>query len=122
MVTHTLNTCSAFYTSKVHKHSSEQTLLEQWAAIYAAAPGEQLGVWCLAQRHLSHGIEGGKRAVHSLPPPTIPAGPRLELATFGLSVQLSNHYATTSQLGYSYSFWHYFPPPLNLIQYCNLIS
>ncbi len=41
---------------------------EQWAAIYAAVPGEQLGVRCLAQGHLSRGI-----AVHSLPPPTIPA-------------------------------------------------
>ncbi len=42
---------------------------------YAAAPGEQLGVRCLAQGHLSRGIEGGESAVHSLPPPTIPAGP-----------------------------------------------
>ncbi len=33
---------------------------EQWAAIYAAAPGEQLGVQCLAQGHLSRGIEGGR--------------------------------------------------------------
>ncbi len=41
---------------------------EQWAAIYAAAPGEQLGVRCLAQGHLSRGIEGGESAVHSLPP------------------------------------------------------
>ncbi len=63
----------------------------KWAAIYAAAPGEQLGVRCLAQGHLSRGIEGGESAVHSLPPPTIPAGPRLELATFGLRVWLSNH-------------------------------
>ncbi len=40
------------------------THLEQWAAI-APAPREQLGVWCLAQGHLSHGIEGGESAVHS---------------------------------------------------------
>ncbi len=33
------------------------THLEQWADIYAAAPREQLGVWCLAQGHLSRGIE-----------------------------------------------------------------
>ncbi len=33
----------------------------QWAAIFAAAPGEQLGVQCLAQgSHLSHGTEGGR--------------------------------------------------------------
>ncbi len=53
--------------------------------------GEQLGVRCLAQGHLSRGIEAGESAVHSLPPTTIPAGPRLELATFGLRVRLSNH-------------------------------
>jgi len=53
---------------------------EQWAAIYAVAPGEQLGVRGLAQGNLSCGIEGGEGAVHSLPPPTIPAGPRLKLA------------------------------------------
>ncbi len=48
---------------------------EQWAA-NAAAPGEQLGVWCLAQgSHLSRGIEGGESADYSLPPPTIPARP-----------------------------------------------
>ena len=96
MVTHTQNSCSAFKPSKVHIHSSEHTHTvnthpEQWAAIYAAAPGEQLGVRCLAQGHLSHGIEGGERTVHALPPPTIPAGPRLELTTFGLRVRLSNH-------------------------------
>ncbi len=96
MVTHTRNLCSAFDPSKVHTHSSEHTHTvnthpEQWAAIYAAAPREQLGVQCLAQGHLSRGIEGGESAVHSLPPPTIPAGPRLELATFRLRVRLSNH-------------------------------
>ncbi len=36
-------------------------------AIYAAAPGEQLGVQCLAQGHLSRGIEGGESSVHSTP-------------------------------------------------------
>ncbi len=54
MVTHTRNLCSAFIPSKVHTHSSEHTHTvnthpEQWAAIYAAVPGEQLGVRCLAQ-------------------------------------------------------------------------
>ncbi len=41
---------------------------EQWAAIYAMAPDEQLGVRCFAQGHHSHGIEGGESTVHSLPP------------------------------------------------------
>ncbi len=59
--------------------------------MYAASPGEQLGVQSLGQGHLSHGIKGGESAVHSLTPPTIPAGPRLELATFWLQVRLSNH-------------------------------
>ncbi len=49
---------------------------EQWAAI-APAPGEQLGVQCLAQGHLSHGIEGGESAVHSQSPPSIPARPEI---------------------------------------------
>jgi len=50
--------------------------------------------WGFGQGHLSRGIEGGESAVHSLPPPhlqLIPAGPRLEPATFGLRIQLSNH-------------------------------
>ncbi len=80
MVTHTRNLCSAFDPSKVHTHTAVNTHTvnthpEQWAAIYAAAPGEQLGVRCLAQGHLSRGIEGGESAGYSLPSPTIPAGP-----------------------------------------------
>ncbi len=70
MVTHTRNLCSAFNPSKVkvHTQSSEHkhtmnTQPEQWAAFYAAAPREQLGVRCLAQgSHLSRGIEGGESA------------------------------------------------------------
>ncbi len=40
--------------SKVDTHSSEHTHThpEQWAAIYAAAPGEHLGARCLDQGHL----------------------------------------------------------------------
>ncbi len=84
-LTHPKCTHTAVNTHTVNTHP------EQWATIYAAAPGEQLGVQCLAQGHLSRGIEGGENAVHSLPPPTIPAGPRLEPTTFGLQIQLSNH-------------------------------
>ncbi len=90
MVTHTRNLCSAINPSKVHTHSSEHTHTpwththtvnthpEQWAAIYAAAPGEQLRFGALLKGISGRGIEGGESAVHSLPPPTIPAGPRLE--------------------------------------------
>ncbi len=56
-----------------HTHTVN-THPEQWAAS-AAALGEQLGVRCLAQGHLSRGIECGESAGHSLPPLTIPAGP-----------------------------------------------
>ncbi len=55
-----------------HTHTVN-THLEQWAAIYAAAPGEQLGVQCLAQGHLSRGIEGGESAVHSVHLQFLPA-------------------------------------------------
>ncbi len=87
-VTHTRNLCSAFNPSKcthtaVNTHTVN-THPEQWAA-NAAAPGEQLGVQCLAQEsHLSRGIKGGESAGYSLLPPTIPAGP--ESRTRDLSV------------------------------------
>ncbi len=73
MVIHTRNSCSAFNPSLVHTHSSEHTHTvnthpEQWAAIYAAVPGEQLGVRCLAQGHLSRGIEGGRERCTFTPP------------------------------------------------------
>ncbi len=73
-----LGICALHLSHPKCTHSSEHTHTvnthpEQWAAIYAAAPGEQLGVRCLAQGHLSRGIEGGESAVHSLPPPTIPS-------------------------------------------------
>ncbi len=83
MVTHTQDLCSEFNPNKVHKHTAVNTHTlnthpEQWAAIYAAAPGEQLGVRCLAQgQGPRRGIEGGESAVDSLPPSTITAGLRL---------------------------------------------
>ncbi len=36
------------------------------------------------------GIEVGESAVHLLPPPTIPVGPRIKPATFGFQVCLSS--------------------------------
>ncbi len=52
-----LRICALNWPIQVHTHSSEHTHTvnthpEQWAAIYAAAPGEQLRVRCLAQGHL----------------------------------------------------------------------
>ncbi len=55
--------------------SNVDTHPNQWAAICVAAPGEQLGVRCLAQGHLGCGMEGGVSTVHSHPPsPPIPTG------------------------------------------------
>ncbi len=68
------------YPPKVHTHSSEHT--------HARSSGQPV-LRCLAQGNLSRGFKGGESAGLSLPPPTIPAGPRLELATFRLWVQLS---------------------------------
>ncbi len=70
MVTHTQKLCSAFTDPKCTQ-SSEHTYTmnthpEHWAAIYAVAPGEQLGVRCLAQGHLSRVIEGRESTVYSL--------------------------------------------------------
>ncbi len=87
MVTHTRNLCSAFDPPKVHTHTVN-THPEQWAAIYAAAPGEQLWVSLLKGTSVVV-LRVEESAVHSLSPPTIPAGPRL--ATVWLRVWLSNH-------------------------------
>ncbi len=84
MVTHAQNLGSAINPSKVHTHSSEHTHPEQWAAIYAAALALLKGTSVVALK-----VER-ELYIHS-PPPTIPACPRLELATFGLRVRLSNH-------------------------------
>ncbi len=48
MVINTLYLCSAFNPSKVHTHSSEHTP-GAVRSHFAVAPGEQLGVRCLAQ-------------------------------------------------------------------------
>ncbi len=65
-LSHTI--CALILTYPKCTHTLVNTHPEQWAAIYAAAPREQLGVRCLAQGHLSHDIKGGESAVHSLHP------------------------------------------------------
>ncbi len=96
--------CSAFNPSKrthttvsseqTHTHPWTQTVNthpQQWAAIYAVAPEEQLGVLCLAQGHLSRGIEGGESAGQSLPHLQSLVDRRLKPVTFGLQIRLSIH-------------------------------
>ncbi len=53
---------------------------EQWAVIYAAAPGEQ---WLAQGSHLSRGIEGGEKARYSLPHRQFLPDPRFEPTTSG---------------------------------------
>ncbi len=55
--------CCIYPIKSVHTHTVN-THPEQWAAIYAAAPGEQLGIRCLAQGHLSYGIEVEKAKLY----------------------------------------------------------
>ncbi len=80
--THTHTAVSSEHThTHTHTHTYTHTPTvnthpEQWAA-NTVAPREQLGVRCLAQGHLSCGIE-------ALPPPTVPAG--LETRTCDLRV------------------------------------
>ncbi len=87
VVTHTWNLCSAF---KVHTHSSKHTHTvnthpEQWAAIYAVAPGEQLG-FCALLKGLTLVVvlRVEESAVHSLPPTDNPC--RTETRTHKLSI------------------------------------
>ncbi len=95
----------------VNKHTHTHTVnthQELWAAINAAAPGEQLGVRCLAQGNLSRGIEGGERAlyIHSPPtPPTIPAG---------AETRTCNLWVTSPTL---YTLGHDFPTWCDVMQY-----
>ncbi len=90
MVTHTQNLYSAINSSKVHTYSSEHTPGAVGIHLCCGAQGAVEGS-VLCPRAPRCGIEGGESAVHSLSPPTIPASLRLELTTFGLRVQLSNH-------------------------------
>ncbi len=85
---------------------------EQWAA-NAAAPGDQLGVRCLAQgSHLSRGIEGGESAGYSLPPPTIPAGP--ETRTHDLRVTSPTLYPLGHDCLIYCIYWKFSPPSIQI--------
>ncbi len=74
--THTTVSSEQTHTHTHREHTPGAVGSQQWAA-NAVAPREQLGVRCLAQGHLSCGIE-------ALPPPTDPAG--LETRTCNLRV------------------------------------
>ncbi len=96
MAFHTWNLCSAFYSECTHTAVRIEHTHTQWAA-NAAAPGEQLGVQCLAQgSHLSRGIDGGESAGHSLHNLLSLPDLRLEPTTFRLQVRLFNHWDMTA--------------------------
>ncbi len=77
MVTHTRNWSSAFNPSKCTHTAVSSEHTPRAVGSHCSSAREQLGVRCLAQGHLSHGIEGGESAVHSQSPPSIPAGPEI---------------------------------------------
>ncbi len=90
MVTHTRNLCSAFNLSKVHTHSSEHT---PWAvgSHLCCSAREAVGGSVPCSRVPQSWYWGWRERSTFTPPPTIPASPRLKLATFRLKVWLSNH-------------------------------
>ncbi len=105
-VTHTQNLCSTFNPSKVHAHSSEHTHTHTpWTHTRRTgqpfmlwSPGSSWGCGALL-KGTSVVVLRVERSVYIHPPqPTIPARPRLGLATFRLQVWLSNQQATTSLL------------------------
>jgi len=71
---HTAQSAHTHTAKCTHTHSSEHThthtVNTHPAAIHTEAPGEQLGVRCLGQGHLSRGIES---TVHSPPLQFLPA-------------------------------------------------
>jgi len=97
-----LGICALHLPIQVHTHSSVHTHTPRSSGqpFYAVASGEQLGGWCLAQGHLVVVLKVERALYIHSPPPTIPAGPRLEFATFWLWVRLSTirprlpHYIT----------------------------
>ncbi len=79
MVTHTRKLCSAINPSKVHTHSSEHTHTP-WTHTRSSGqpfmlrrPGSSWGFGALL-KGTSVVVLRVERAIHSLPPPTIPAG------------------------------------------------
>ncbi len=97
-VTHTRNLCSAFNPHTVHTQDTQQ-----WTHTHREhTPGAVGSHLCCGARGAVGGLVPCSRAPQSwywgwrerwlfTPPPTIPAGPRLEHAAFRLQVRLSNH-------------------------------
>ncbi len=79
------------HTHREHTHSSEHTPGAVGSHLCCGARGAVGGSVSCSRTPQSWYWRRRESTVHSLPPPTIPAGPRLELATFRLRVQLSNH-------------------------------
>ncbi len=93
MVTHTRNSCSAFTHPSTHTEQWTDTHREHTPRAVGShlccGAREQLGVWGPAQEHLVVVLKVERELYIYSPPPIIPAGPRLELATFRLWVRFS---------------------------------
>ncbi len=105
MVTHTRNSCSAFNPSKcthtaVHTHTPWTHTRSSGQPFMLWCPGSSWGFGALLKGTSVVVLKVEESAVHSLPPPTIPASPRLELATFFSLLLLYYYYYY-----YYCSFW-----------------
>ncbi len=91
MVTHTRIECSVINPSKVHTHSSEHTHSVNTHTPVGSQSCDTRGAVGGFSVLLSRGIEDEESAVHSPPHLQFLPDLRLEPATFGLRVRLSNH-------------------------------
>ncbi len=70
MVTHSQNLCSAKLHTQQWTHKHRKHTPGAVGSHLCCGTRGAVGVRCLAQGHLSRGIEGGESAAHSLRPPT----------------------------------------------------
>ncbi len=92
----TRNSCSAFnhssaHTQREHTHTHTMNTHRSWQPFMLQRPGAVGGSVSCSRAPQSWYWGWRESASYSLPPPTIPAGPRLELTTFSLRIRLTNH-------------------------------
>ncbi len=91
--------------SKVHTHRPWTHTRSSGQSFMLQHPGSSWGFGALLKGTSVVVLKMEESARHSLPPPTIPAGPRLEQANIRLRVRLSNGYGfPTSHKGSAAGF------------------